>query len=84
MKKYEIGMYGGKFLPLHKGHNYCIEVASRECSKVYVILFFGGADEERILKNNNESYLSIEERKKHVIDIDVIIENTITLFFMLE
>ena len=69
MKKYEIGMYGGKFLPLHKGHNYCIEVASRECSKVYVILFFGGADEEKILKNNNDKYLSVEERKKHVIDI---------------
>ena len=30
MKKYEIGMYGGKFLPLHKGHNYCIDVATEE------------------------------------------------------
>ena len=42
MKKYEIGMYGGKFMPFHKGHNYCIEVAAKECKKVYVILFAGG------------------------------------------
>lgn len=66
MKKYEIGMYGGKFMPLHKGHNYCIEVASKECEKVYVILFYGGSDEEKILKNNQEEYLSVEVRKKHI------------------
>ena len=59
MKKYKIGMYGGKFMPLHKGHNYCIETACEECEKVYVILFYGGADELRILENNKEEYLSV-------------------------
>ena len=60
MKKYKIGMYGGKFMPFHKGHNYCIEFAAKECKKLYVILFYGGADEEKILKENEEEYLSVE------------------------
>ena len=80
MKKYEVGMYGGKFLPLHKGHNYCIEVATKECERVYVILFFGGADEEKVMKNNNEKYLSVDERKKHVIDICKNYDNAIPTF----
>ena len=50
--KYSIGMYGGKFMPFHKGHRYCVETACSECEKVYVILFYGGNDEIEILKNN--------------------------------
>lgn len=80
MKQYETGMYGGKFLPLHKGHNYCIETACKECEKVYVILFFGGADEEQVLKNNKEEYLSVEERRKHVINICKKYDNAIPTF----
>jgi len=66
MKKYKVGMYGGKFMPLHKGHNYCIEFASRECEVVYAILFYGGSDEIKILENNKEEYLTVEEREKHL------------------
>ncbi len=55
-------MYGGKFLPFHKGHRYCVETAARECEVVYVILFWGGADEEMILKDHPETWLSVEER----------------------
>ena len=69
MKKYKIGMYGGKFMPLHKGHNYCIDFASRECEKVYAILFFGGSDEMKILEDNKEAYLTVEERTKHLNNI---------------
>ena len=68
MKKYKVGMIGGKFLPLHKGHDYCIQVASKECEKVYAILFYGGVDEERILKKKKEEYLSVEVRKCHLIE----------------
>ena len=78
--KYSIGMYGGKFMPLHKGHNYCIETASKECEIVYVILFYGGVDEEKILNENNDDYLSFEERKKHVINICKKYNNTIPTF----
>lgn len=46
MKKiYKRGFYGGKFLPFHKGHKYCIEKALEECEEVVVILFYGGEDE---------------------------------------
>ena len=62
-------MYGGKFMPFHKGHNYCVEYAAKECEEVYVILFHGCADEERILKEHPEWYLSLEERKKQLMKI---------------
>lgn len=80
MMKYKIGMYGGKFMPFHLGHNYCVEIASRECEKVYVIMFYGGKDEEDILKNNKEKYLSVEVRKKHVINICKRFDNAIPTF----
>ena len=66
MKKYRIGMYGGKFLPFHKGHKYCVEIAASECEVVYVILFWGGADEDKILKDRSEIWLSVEERKRQM------------------
>ena len=80
MKKYEIGMYGGKFLPLHKGHNYCIDVATKECDKVYVILFFGGTDEEKVLETMKDDYLSLEDRKKRLIKLCNNYENAIPTF----
>ena len=69
MKKYKVGMYGGKFMPFHKGHNYCIEFAAKECKKLYVILFYGGADEEKILNENKEKYLSVESRVQRINNI---------------
>ncbi len=48
-KPYRAGMYGGKFLPYHRGHLLCLETASRLCGVVYQILMTGGVDEERIL-----------------------------------
>lgn len=67
MKKYKIGMYGGKFMPLHKGHKYCLEVAAKECEKVFAILFYGGNDEIEILKNDSSPYLDLEKRKEQLI-----------------
>lgn len=66
MKPYKIGMYGGKFLPFHKGHRYCVETAAMECETVYVILFWGGADEDIILKEHPEKYLSVRERTRQM------------------
>ena len=78
--KYKIGMYGGKFMPFHKGHRYCVETASKECEKVYVILFYGGSDEVEILKNNNSNYLSVEVRKQKVIELTNNYSNAIPIF----
>lgn len=66
MKKYDVGMYGGKFMPFHIGHKYCIEVASSECKLLHVIMFYGGDDELRIIKTNKEKYLTVEDRIKHL------------------
>lgn len=68
-KPYQIGMYGGKFLPFHKGHNYCVEVAAQECETVYVLLFWGGADEDQILKKHSEMWLTVEERTRQLRQI---------------
>ena len=66
LKPFQIGMYGGKFMPFHKGHFYCIEKAVLQCEKVYVILFYGGVDEENILAHEKKDYLSVNERMKHI------------------
>lgn len=65
-KKYKIGMYGGKFMPFHKGHKYCLSTAADECDTVYAIMFYNGTDEIDILKENNAEYLSLEERTKQL------------------
>lgn len=66
MKRYKKGMYGGKFMPLHKGHEYCIRTACEECETVFVILFHGGADEERILAETREEWLSPKARMAQI------------------
>ena len=67
-KKYKVGMFGGKFMPFHKGHFYCIDVAAAQCEKVYVLLFSGGEQEKEILMQTpGESYLSAKDREKHII-----------------
>ncbi len=48
-KPYRSGMYGGKFLPLHKGHLLCVRRAAEECERVFLILFANGAGERQIL-----------------------------------
>lgn len=57
MTVFDTGMFGGKFMPLHKGHEYCIEVASKECRTVYAILFFAESKE-----TIGKEYLSPEHR----------------------
>ena len=64
MNKYGVGMYGGKFMPFHKGHYYCLKTAINECEIVHLIMFYGGVQEKNIIKSNKEGYLSVEERIK--------------------
>ena len=67
-------------MPFHKGHRYCIETACSECEKVYVILFFGGNEEIEILKHNKTKFLSVEARKKKVVELCSQYENAIPTF----
>lgn len=68
-KRFRIGMYGGKFLPFHKGHDYCVRFAAHECETVYVLLFWGGADEEAIRHQHPDSWLSVEKRTRQLYRI---------------
>ena len=61
-----IGFYGGKFLPMHKGHLYCIDTAAKQCDQVIVIMFVNGDDELRVLKTNHDKELSVESRTEQV------------------
>ncbi len=58
------GFYGGKFLPMHKGHLFCIDTAAKQCDRVVVIMFINGEDELEILKSNHDPELSVESRIK--------------------
>ena len=62
----KIGFYGGKFLPMHKGHLYCIDTAAKQCDKVIVIMFINGDDELRVLKEMKDSMLEVSSRIKQV------------------
>ena len=57
-----VGFYGGKFLPMHKGHLYCIDVAAKQCDHVVVIMFINGEDELKVLQDNSNEELSIKNR----------------------
>lgn len=60
----KVGFYGGKFMPMHKGHLYCIDTAARQCDKVVVIMFVNGDDELKILQTMNDEMLTVESRIK--------------------
>ena len=58
------GFYGGKFLPMHKGHLYCIDTAAKQCDHVVVIMFVNGDDELAVMRNEHGRELEIDERIK--------------------
>ena len=79
-KKYKVGMYGGKFMPFHKGHLYCVEEAAKQCETLYVVLFHGGAQELQILKDRpNEQFLTVEDRWEHVKQGCKHVENAVVI-----
>lgn len=57
-----VGFYGGKFLPMHKGHLYCIDMAARQCDRVVVIMFINGEDELAVIQENHDPALSVAAR----------------------
>ena len=76
-KKYKVGMYGGKFMSMHKGHLHCLEVASQMCEKVYLIMFIGGKQEEEILANKHEDYLNVINRAVQITKAKHMFDNVI-------
>lgn len=77
MKKYKIGAYGGKFMPMHKGHLSCVELASKECEVVYLVLCIGGVQENEIRSENSAEYLSFTSRWEQVMRVASQFDNVI-------
>ena len=69
MKKYKAGMYGGKFMPFHRGHLHCLQRAIELCDTVYLVLVCGGNDEERILSEDRRSFLLPESRWNQILRV---------------
>ena len=76
-QRYEVGMYGGKFMPMHKGHLHCLEVASRLCERVYLLLFVGGYMEKWVRELDDRDILSDESRWRVVRDVAGRFDNVI-------
>ena len=71
-----VGFYGGKFLPMHKGHLYCIDTAARQCGHVVVLMFINGDDELRILRTDRDKTLSVESRTEQLKRVCTLYPNT--------
>ena len=81
-KKYNIGMYGGKFLPFHKGHLHCLETAAHECETVYLIMFYGGNEEQVAVAkfSGDADFLSVKNRMDKIIEVASGFKNVIPIF----
>ena len=69
------GFFGGKFMPLHKGHLYCIDTAARQCDDVVVIMFINGDNELEIMKTHSEYEPSVESRIKQLEKVCSLYDN---------
>ena len=66
MKKYDNGIYVGKFFPFQKGHMNTLEKICNLCKKVYLVFFYNEESESKLLKQLN---YSIDERINDVKEI---------------
>ena len=52
-----IGLYGGKFLPFHKGHLNCIEKASKQCDILFVVVSYDDEWDKKLCENTKFEWI---------------------------
>lgn len=46
---FKIGFFGGKMLPVHIGHVFCIKEAAKRCEELHVLLFHSLSNEQSLI-----------------------------------
>lgn len=63
---YKIGVFTGKFMPLHKGHIRSVKIASKQCEKLFVIVCHNQDYMKEECDKYNLPYMNIELREAWV------------------
>lgn len=68
--RYNVGMYGGSFNPLHMGHVDCIIQAANMCKELYIVLSIGSRRDET---DGRVRYRWLYQLTKHIGNVKIII-----------
>ena len=69
MTKRTVGMYGGKFLPLHAGHVYMITTAACMVDELYVVLSYSEIRDQKLVEEGNIKPLPYQLRLRWLSQI---------------
>ena len=63
---FKIGFFGGKMLPVHIGHIFCIKQAAQQCEELHVLLFHSFPEEQFLISKSTfpKELLQPEIREK--------------------